>query len=114
MGGDFGPSVTVPSSLQFLQSQPELRLIFVGLREELEPLLKAQGNSCKDRWEIQHASEVVTMGEPPAQALRYKKDSSMRVAINMVKEGRADACVSSGNTGALMATARFVLKMLPG
>jgi glycerol-3-phosphate acyltransferase PlsX len=63
---------------------------------------------------LQHASEVVSMDEPPAQALRYKKDSSMRVAINLVKSGEAHACVSAGNTGALMATSRYVLKTLPG
>jgi glycerol-3-phosphate acyltransferase PlsX len=68
----------------------------------------------KDRISIQHASQIVEMDEPPQKALKNKKDSSMRIAINLVKDGQADACVSAGNTGALMATARFVLKMIPG
>lgn len=114
MGGDHGPSVIIPASLQILRSHPNLKLIFVGLKDQIEPLLRDQGANLSDRWEIKHASELVAMDEPPSQALRYKKDSSMRVAINLVKEGIAQACVSAGNTGALMATARFVLKTLPG
>ena len=112
MGGDFGPTVTVPAALTVLRRHSDLKLIFVGLSEQLQPLL-SKATDVADRFEIQLASEVIAMGESPAAALRSKKDSSMRVAINCVKEGRAQACVSAGNTGALMATARFVLKTLP-
>ena len=90
-----------------------LELILVGDQDELTRLVDdIVGDN--PRLRIQHASEIVAMSEPPAESIRKKKDSSMRVAINLVKEGAADACVSAGNTGALMATAKFVLKMLPG
>ncbi|MCB1827048.1 MAG: phosphate acyltransferase PlsX [Coxiellaceae bacterium] len=114
MGGDHGPRVTVPAAMMALRKHPDLHLIMVGQQEVLRPLLNSQGSDLVDRWSIVHASEVVEMDESPALALRNKKDSSMRVAINLVKEGEASACVSAGNTGALMATARFVLKTLPG
>lgn len=114
MGGDFGPEVTIPAAFQALQSHPGLRLILVGDTEILSPLLAAYDADARSRITVRHASEQVGMDESPAQALRTKKDSSMRVAINLVKEGVAQACVSAGNTGALMATARFVLKTLPG
>lgn len=111
MGGDHGPSVTVPAALQALHQYPTLQLILVGDERLLK---KAAGDPLPPRLTIQHASERVEMDELPSQALRTKKDSSMRIAINLVKDGKAQACVSAGNTGALMATARFVLKMLPG
>lgn len=114
MGGDHGPSVVVPAALQALQSHPHLHLILVG--EELlvnEYLQKHQGLNYP-RLSVVHASQTVSMDEKPSVALRLKKDSSMRVAINLVKNGQAAACVSAGNTGALMATAKFVLKTLPG
>ena len=112
MGGDHGPSVTVPAALRFLAERPEASLILVGQEDVVRPLL---GPDCPgQRWRLVHAAEVVGMDESPALALRNKKDSSMRVAINLVKNGEADACVSAGNTGALMAISRFVLKMLPG
>ena len=114
MGGDFGPQVTVPASLACLRKNPQLKLIMVGDQAVLNEMLSDALLEFKDRISIQHASQVVEMGEPPQRALKNKKDSSMRVAINLVKDGRADACVSAGNTGALMATARFVLKMIPG
>ncbi len=114
MGGDTGPNVTVPAGLKFLREHEDCHLIFVGREEVLTPILNKQGADCADRWRIQHASEEVAMDESPSAALRSKKDSSMRVAINLVKEEQAQACVSAGNTGALMATARFVLKTLPG
>lgn len=114
MGGDFGPSVVVPAAVRALEQHPSLTLILVGNEEHLTKALKGCDRSILVRLQIQHASEVVHSDEPPSQALRGKKDSSMRVAINLIKEGRAQACVSAGNTGALMATARFVLKMLPG
>lgn len=111
MGGDHGPEVTVPAALSFLRQHPEARVILVGLEERLRPLLR---DIPEDRWRLQHASEIVGMDESPALAMRNKKDSSMRVAINLVKSGEASAALSAGNTGALMATARFVLKTLPG
>lgn len=115
MGGDHGPRVIVPAALHCLQKHDNLHVIFVGKETVLRPLLRRhKARRFADRWRIQHASEVVAMDESPAVALRTKKDSAMRVAINQVKEGHAQACVSAGNTGALMATARFVLKMLPG
>ncbi|AEF99520.1 phosphate acyltransferase PlsX [Methylomonas methanica] len=114
MGGDFGPQVTIPASLACLRKNPQLNLIVVGDQVVLNDMLSGALLEFKDRISIQHASQVVEMDEAPQKALKNKKDSSMRVAINLVKEGRADACVSAGNTGALMATARFVLKMIPG
>lgn len=114
MGGDFGPDVVVPAALNALGHHDDLALILVGDETALRARLDAVKAAPVDRLRIHHASQVVEMGEPPAQALRNKKDSSMRVAINLVKAGEADACVSAGNTGALMATARYVLKTLPG
>jgi glycerol-3-phosphate acyltransferase PlsX len=114
MGGDFGPQVTVPASLACLRKNPTLKLIMVGDQVVLNELLSQALVEFKDRISIQHASQIVEMDEPPQKALKNKKDSSMRIAINLVKDGQADACVSAGNTGALMATARFVLKMIPG
>jgi len=114
MGGDHGPAVTVPGALAALRAQPDLNLVLVGQRAVLEKELARHAGADSGRLRIQEASQVVGMDEPPAQALRGKKDSSMRVAINLVKSGEAQAIVSAGNTGALMATARFVLKTLPG
>ncbi len=114
MGGDFGPAVVVPAALKALKRHPHLKLILVGQQPVVEQALARAGGKPGDRLRLQHASEVVGSDEPPSQALRGKKDSSMRVAINLVKDGQAQACVSAGNTGALMATARFVLKTLPG
>ena len=115
MGGDHGPSVTVPASLQFLEEHADARVILVGLEagarcRAREGALAREGPHLGAR----RAAKSSTMDEPPADALRKKKDSSMRVAINLVKDGEAQACVSAGNTGALMAIARFVLKTLPG
>jgi glycerol-3-phosphate acyltransferase PlsX len=114
MGGDHGPSVTVASAVAALRRDPDIKLILVGQQERLTSELARHGARLSERLAVHHASEVVGMDEPPAQALRGKKDSSMRVAINLVKQGAAQAAVSAGNTGALMATARFVLKTLPG
>lgn len=114
MGGDYGPSVVVPAALAALQQHSHLKLILVGTQEILQAELAKHHAQESERLIIQHASQVVAMDEEPAQAMRYKKDSSMRIAINLVKEGVAKACVSAGNTGALMATARFVLKTIPG
>jgi len=111
MGGDHGPRVTVPAALQFVREHGDVRVILVGRSEAIRPVL---GDAAVEGVAVRHAAEVVTMDELPSLALRNKKDSSMRVAINLVKAGEADACVSAGNTGALMAISRFVLKMLPG
>ncbi|MEJ2309705.1 MAG: phosphate acyltransferase PlsX [Gammaproteobacteria bacterium] len=109
MGGDHGVSVVVPAAVAYAASDPEVEIILVGD----ETAINGEFRGPHERVSVHHASQVVGMDELPSQALRHKKDSSMRVAINLVKEGEADACVSAGNTGALMATARFVLKMLP-
>jgi len=114
MGGDRGVSVTVPAALSALDDNPDLSLILVGPRDILAAELKRARGAESDRLHVQHATEVVAMDEPPADALRKKKDSSLRVAIDLVKNATAAAAVSAGNTGALMATARFVLKTLPG
>lgn len=113
MGGDIGLDVTVPGSVAFLQQQPNVRLLMVGDEEKLRAALQAE-NAPMERVEIIHTTQVVEMDEQPQLALKNKKDSSMRVAINQVKEGVAQAAVSAGNTGALMATARFVLKTITG
>ena len=114
MGGDHGPVVTVAAALKCLARDPSLNIVLVGLQDALEAQLRAHHAKPDPRLRIHPATEVVGMDESPALAMRNNKDSSMRVAINLVKTGEAGACVSAGNTGALMATARFVLKMLPG
>lgn len=114
MGGDFGPEVTIPAALDCLQNNPALSLIMVGNETLLNQQLSLLNHGFGDRIRIHHASQCVEMHDSPAKVLRTKKDSSMRVAINLVRDGQADACVSAGNTGALMATARFVLKTIPG
>jgi phosphate acyltransferase len=114
MGGDHGPHVTVPAALAFQARLRDVDIVLVGLRDALEAELTARRAAAGPRLRLHHASEVVAMDEPPVQALRYKKDSSMRVAVNLVKTGEAHACVSAGNTGALMAVSRFVLRTLPG
>ncbi len=114
MGGDHGPHVTVPAALSYMQRDAGVNIVLVGLSEVIEAELRAHKSTVGPRLRIHHASEIVTMDDPPALALRNKKDSSIRVAANLVKSGEAHACVSAGNTGALMAISRFVLKMLPG
>ena len=114
MGGDHGPQVVIPAAIRALKTHPNIHLILVGDKDVVASIIEEHGMQDDDRLSIHHASQQVTMDESPALALRGKKDSSMRVAINLVKEGTAAACVSAGNTGALMATARFVLKTLPG
>ena len=114
MGGDHGPRVTVPAAVEYLRQHPNDTIVLVGLTDAIEAELRALKATVGQRLRIHAASEVVGMDESPQLALRGKKDSSMRVAINLVKNGEAAACVSAGNTGALMATARYVLKMLPG
>ena len=118
MGGDHGLSVVIPACVRAAKKNPELNLILVGDEALVAKHLKKQGvrlsGHSDTQFSIVHATEVVGMDELPSHVLRNKKDSSMRVAISLVKEGKADACVSAGNTGALMATARVVLKTLPG
>jgi glycerol-3-phosphate acyltransferase PlsX len=114
MGGDHGAHVTVPAALRFLRDNPDVNIVLVGLVDALEAELKAHQAQTGPRLRIHAATEVVAMDESPQLAMKNKKDSSMRVAINLVKSGEANACVSAGNTGALMATARFVLKTIPG
>jgi glycerol-3-phosphate acyltransferase PlsX len=114
MGGDHGPRVTVAASIAAIDADPDLSIILVGLSDAICAALQAAGRSEGEQLRVVHSPEVVAMDEPPASALRNKKKSSMRVAINLVKSGEANACVSAGNTGALMATSRFVLKTLPG
>lgn len=114
MGGDHGPHVTIPAAVRALELDNKLNIVLVGLTDAIEAELKVLKATTSPRLRIHHASEVVAMDEQPQSALKNKKDSSMRVAINLVKTGEAAACVSAGNTGALMATARFVLKTLQG
>ena len=114
MGGDHGWDVVIPAVASALTKHPDLAVCLVGDRDCLEIPLKKQGLWKQARLVLHHASEQVAMDESPAASLRYKRDSSMRVALNLLKTQQADACVSAGNTGALMATARFVLKTIPG
>lgn len=114
MGGDIGPSVVVPAALHVLQEKKDLKIILVGDHDAITQELEKAKASVNERLSIRHASQKVEMNDLPSYALRNKKDSSMRVAINLVKEGVANACVSAGNTGALMATGRFVLKTIAG
>lgn len=114
MGGDHGVRVTVPAAVEWSRRDPGCRFVLVGLQDQIRAELQRAGELSSERLRVRHATEVVAMDEPPANALRGKKDSSMRVAIDLVKNGEAQACVSAGNTGALMAISRFVLKTLPG
>ena len=114
MGGDHGLDSVIPACVRAVQNNPDLTLLLAGDQDQINQRLGKQGTFSAKQIKVVHASEVVAMDELPSHAMRNKKDSSMRVAINLVKEGKAQACVSAGNTGALMATARFVLKTLPG
>ena len=114
MSGDHGPKVTVSAAKHFLKRNQGVHILLVGDETRIKQELGNVSRELKPRLQIQHTTEVVEMDESPALALKKKKDSSMRVAINQVKLGNAQACVSAGNTGALMATSRFVLKTLPG
>ncbi len=114
MGGDHGPSVTVPAAISFVNREPEAELILVGLEEQIQAELKKHKASSHPRLSVVHASEVVTMDDSIETALRRKKNSSMRIAIKLVKDEQVRACVSAGNTGALMAVSRYLLKTIPG
>ncbi len=113
MGGDHGAGMTVPAVCGLLKADPGIRVVLTGRADAVEPLLAAEPHP-EDRLEFVACADTVAMDEVPADALRKKRDSSLRRAVDLVRDGRADACVSAGNTGALMATARFVLKTLPG
>ncbi len=114
MSGDFGPTVLVPSCVDFLKQNSRAKLILVGNDKMILDILGNDSPYLKSgRIQVQFAGEVVESDDKPSVALRKKKDSSMRVAIDLVKQGKAGACVSSGNTGALVSIAKFVLKTLP-
>lgn len=114
MSGDHGPTVVVDAAVSVLKKHPHLELILVGDQTVLARAMSERRASSLGRLTVQHAPDVVEMNELPSKALRSKRESSMRVSINLVKDGRAQAAVSAGNTGALMAMSRFVLKTLPG
>lgn len=114
MGGDHGPSVTIPAAISFLKSHADAELVLVGVEDVLRAELKKHHAENLPRLTVRNATEVVTMDDPVEVALRRKKDSSMRVAVELVKDGSAHACVSAGNTGALMAVSRYVLKTMAG
>ena len=114
MGGDIGPAVTIPAALGALRRHPGLTLHLVGDEDQIRDGLRAAGAAEDARCRVVHAPDTVAMDDKPSVALRQRRESSMRYAINLVRDGSADATVSAGNTGALMAIARFVLKTLPG
>ncbi len=114
MGGDFGPHCIVPASISCLAEYPSLHLVLVGQSELIESLIARHCGVDRARLRVEHADEVIGMDDQPAQALRGKPDSSMRISLELVRDGVAQACVSAGNTGALMALSRHVLKTLPG
>ena len=114
MGGDHGPGVVVPAALEVIAEFADVDLVLVGSEPAIEAALERTARVAGGRIAVRHASQSVEMDDSPSQVLRSKRDSSMRIALDLVKDGGADACVSAGNTGALMATARLVLKTLPG
>ena len=114
MGGDHGPSVTVPAAISFANREPEAELVLVGLEEQIQAELKKHKAQSHPRLSVVHAEEAITMDDSIETALRRKKKSSMRIAIEMVKDEQVRACVSAGNTGALMAVSRYLLKTIPG
>jgi phosphate acyltransferase len=114
MGGDHGAHVTVPAALNVLRRDADTSFVLVGRREAIEPELARLGVRPDERVRVRHATEVIGMDEAPVAALRNKKDSSLRVTVSLVEQGEAAACISAGNTGALMAISRVLLKTLPG
>ncbi|WP_071890128.1 phosphate acyltransferase PlsX [Kangiella sediminilitoris] len=113
MGGDYGPSVIIPAAISALQQHSDLHVYLVGPQQEIQSHIK-NTRPYTDRLHIEPASEVIGMSEKPSAALRRKPDSSMRKSLELVRDGKADACVSSGNTGALMALATVLIGTLPG
>ena len=114
MGGDYGPRSSIPAAVEAVHLHPTLTLILCGNEQLLQEQLSQLDALQHPRLKIQHCTQIVTNADEPASALRNKKDASMRIALDLVKQGKAQACVSSGNTGALFAMAHYVLKMLPG
>lgn len=114
MGGDKGLGSTIPAVVKFLGDHPDAKIYLVGLEPEILEALSTNGTVPNERLKVVAATQTVTMDDPVEVALRKKKDSSMRLAVNLLKSGEADACVSGGNTGALMAISRYVLGTLPG
>jgi glycerol-3-phosphate acyltransferase PlsX len=114
MSGDNGLDVVIPAAINVIKKHANLHLALVGDEQQIKSSLQKHNIADCPRLTTHNATQIVAMDETPTSALRYKKDSSMRVAINLVKEGKVQACVSAGNTGALMAMAHFVLKSLPG
>lgn len=114
MSGDHGLATTIPATIRAAKDDPKTDFILVGDQDVITQYLVSSSNLLPENIRIHHASEIVSMDELPSLALRNKKDSSMRVAIDLVKTGESHAAISAGNTGALMATARYVLKMIPG
>lgn len=114
MGGDHSLKTTIPACIKFIKHHPDVKLQLIGDKELITKELNSKLNKYTSQYEIVHASQVVDMDEPPQLAMRNKKDSSMRVALNLLKTANAQAVVSSGNTGALMATARYVLGTMDG
>ena len=114
MGGDHGPTVTIPAAISFLARESDVELVLVGRAEAINSELTRLKSAQHPRLSVVDATEVVTMDDSLEVALRRKKDSSMRVAIALVRDNSVHACVSAGNTGALMAVSRYLLKTLPG
>ncbi|CCP02882.1 Fatty acid/phospholipid synthesis protein plsX [Erwinia amylovora Ea644] len=114
MGGDFGPRVTVPASLQALASDPQLHLLLIGDPDIITSLLATADSALRARLQIIAAESVIASDARPSQAIRASRGSSMRVALEQVEQGRAQACISAGNTGALMGLAKLLLKPLDG
>ncbi len=114
MGGDFGPALTVPAAISAMKSDDALSVILVGKPDHLEPFIANLPNALRLRLRVEAASEVITMDDDPMKALRRKTDSSMHRALQLVKDSQAGACVSAGNTGALVTIAHVLLRTLPG
>ena len=114
MGGDHGPDEIIPAAFFALEKHHDIELLLVGPEVALDEIIAGQSSAHASRVKVVNAQDVIEMDEAPSSALRSKKQSSMRVAVEQVKKGRTQACVSAGNTGALMAISKYVLKMLPG
>jgi len=114
MGGDYGPDPIVCAALQILRSTPTIHIVLVGDEKQISPLIETANKDTLKRLEIIHASDVVLMSDKPSVVLRRKQQSSMWIALDLVKEKKVDACVSAGNTGALMAMSKYLLKTFPG
>ncbi|MEH6616411.1 MAG: phosphate acyltransferase PlsX [Porticoccus sp.] len=114
MGGDFGPRITVPSTLNILRQSPHMHVVLLGDAQQIQDEIDRVDHVDTDRLRIQHCTQSVSMNEKPSSAIRHQRDSSMWQALQLVADGQAQACVSAGNTGALMAMSLFQLRTLPG